>query len=249
MKVISAPHKLCKGHYLIKIEYAGESVPGQFVSFKLNGFTDPLIRRPFSIFSREDECIEVVFKDAGRVTSVLKDMKDFSSVDVSGPYGKGFTIKEDENVLLIGGGVGNAPLHYLSRELRRKNNKTTFIYAARSQEFIYCEDRFCTESNEIMYVTDDGSFGDKGYAAEKLKAALKAGNFDRAYICGPTVMMKTCAEVLIESGIPFELSLENYFGCGIGICSGCSVDTADGRKRACVDGPVFDGRKILYQFL
>ena len=62
-------------------------------------------------------------------------------------------------------------------------------------------------------------------------------------------MMKTCAEVLIESGIPFELSLENYFGCGIGICSGCSVDTADGRKRACVDGPVFDGRKILYQFL
>jgi len=249
VKIISTPEKLCKGHYLLHIECDEDCLPGQFVSFKLGRFTDPLIRRPFSIFNKNGNDIEVVFKENGRVTSMLKNMTDFSDVDVSGPYGRGFTITENENVLLIGGGVGNAPLHYLSKVLKTKNNNINFIYAARSQEFIYCGDRFCTESNEICYVTDDGSFGDKGFAADKLKAVIEKTKFSRAYICGPTVMMKSCAEILIKENIPLEVSLENYFGCGIGICSGCSVDTIDGKKRACVDGPVFDGSKLLWQYL
>lgn len=249
MKAIKKPERLCNGHYMIEIECAEKTHPGQFVSIKFGKTTDPLIRRPFSIFDHKDGKLEVVFKDAGRVTSMLKNLNDLSLLDIAGPYGKGFTLEKESEILMIGGGVGNAPLHYLGKVLRDMGCQTSFIYAARSDEFIYCHDRFCCENDSLHYVTDDGSRGARGYAADLIEKAIDGKNIKRAYICGPTVMMKSCAQVLAEKNIAVEVSLENYFGCGIGICSGCSVDTTDGKKRACVDGPVFDAKKINWNLI
>lgn len=249
MKLISLPEKLCNGHYLLRFASSAHTEPGQFVELKLNAYTDPLLRRPFSIYDADGETVSVIIRVAGRVTAALAALKDPDAIDVMGPYGKGFSLIDSGHALLVGGGVGNAPLHYLAKRLRARGVTVSFIYAARSADLIYCHDNFTCGTDSLCYVTDDGSCGEKGYAVEALTRTLAKSSFDRAYVCGPTVMMKSCAQELGAAGIPFQVSLENYFGCGIGICSGCSVDTVRGKKRACVEGPVFDGSDLVWEKL
>ncbi len=247
MKISSKPELISKDHYLLKIKHEGlKFLPGQFVSIKVNHGTDPLLRRPFSIFDSSEQELKVIFKVAGKATAILRDSALPENTDISGPYGKGFTIHENKNVLLIGGGVGNAPLHFLANELRKKNCTVSYIYGSRSTEYTYCRHEFKTCSDSTFYMTDDGSDGEKGFVTDKLKSLIAAGKFDFIYVCGPDVMMKACAEIINSSGIDGELSMENYFGCGIGICSGCTVKTIHGNKRACVDGPVFNIREIVF---
>ncbi|MBN1499731.1 MAG: dihydroorotate dehydrogenase electron transfer subunit [Spirochaetes bacterium] len=246
MKLISKPEKISKDHYLLKIQYQGsDPIPGQFVSIKVNEGTDPLLRRPFSIFDYSENELKIVFKVAGKATSILQNSALPENTDISGPYGKGFTPLENSKVLLIGGGVGNAPLHYLSNKLRKTGCNVTYIYGSRSAEYIYCRDDFHKCSDSTYYMTDDGTDGEKGFVSEKLSQLIKKEFFDFAYICGPSPMMKLCADILKAQNINGEVSLENYFGCGIGICSGCTVKTVNGNRRACIDGPVFNINEIL----
>lgn len=250
MKLIGKAENLCEDHYLMKLTHEGDApLPGQFVNIKATGFTDPLLRRPISIFDYSNKKIELIFREVGRVTSFMKDHATAGLLDITGPFGKGFTVEKNSNALLVGGGVGNAPLHYLSKLLRANGSKVTYIYGARSASLIYCKEKFCTECDSLSIMTDDGSEGDKGFVTHKLEEILKMQTFDRAYICGPTPMMRNSMKLLSVTKIPVEVSLENYFGCGIGICSGCSIDTTLGKKRACVDGPVFDGRILEWDSL
>ena len=158
--------------------------------------------------------------------------------------GKGFTLVENQNVILIGGGVGNAPLYYLAKELKRLNNTIHFIYGARSEPYMYEIEKFKEMSDNMVIATDDGSAGKKGTVIDVLHDIIDSEEFSYIYTCGPTVMME--AVVKESKKIPVEVSLENYFGCGIGLCVGCTVETDSGLRRACVNGPVFDGHRLTW---
>ncbi|HPG49768.1 MAG TPA: dihydroorotate dehydrogenase electron transfer subunit [Spirochaetota bacterium] len=238
------PRAVARDHYLLEIAWdAGESRPGQFVAVRVSEGTDPLLRRPFSIFSRDPGTVSILVRTVGKGTGLLA-LREPGAIDVIGPLGTGFSILRDARVLLAGGGVGNAPLYYLARELKKTGCDITCIYGARSRDFIYLEDRYREECSRFILTTDDGSAGEKGMVPDAADRLLRDERFDMVYICGPAAMMKATAAR--AHGSPVEVSVENYFGCGIGICAGCSIETTDGRKRACIDGPVFTGTSVIW---
>ncbi|MBP7602287.1 MAG: dihydroorotate dehydrogenase electron transfer subunit [Spirochaetes bacterium] len=250
-QLIENPLPVARDHVLLKLRYddATAPAPGQFVNIKTTAGTDPLVRRPFSIFDFDRGIMEIVVRVIGRGTRLLGEMRAGARVDMLGPLGRGFTLIEGGRALLIGGGVGNAPLYYLARELKRRGTRVSFVYGARSADLIYCKDRFAREVDEFHLSTDDGSEGRGGYCTETACELLEDGGYDRVYVCGPTPMMEGMVRLAAGSPVPMEVSLENYFGCGVGLCSGCTVETSSGLRRACVDGPVMDARAILWDSL
>ncbi len=239
------PKAVAKDHYLLKFEGCHEpSQPGQFVNIRVSDRGDPLLRRPFSIFNHDKDCITVIIRSVGKGTELLS-RREPGEIDILGPLGKGFTILPGSKVLIAGGGVGNAPLYYLARTLAESRCNTTFIYGARSRDYIYLPDLYRKMAGRFILTTDDGSEGIRGLVTDITTGLIEKERFDMIYTCGPAAMMK--ALVSLAGDIPVEVSVENYFGCGIGLCSGCTIDTSAGRMRACVDGPVFDGASINWE--
>jgi dihydroorotate dehydrogenase electron transfer subunit len=248
-KVIQPVTAKSDGHFLMRIETDPiNPLPGQFVTLKINQTTDPLLRRPFSIFDYENGVLEIIFQVVGKGTEILSEYTG-DTIDILGPLGRGFTLAEKSNVLLIGGGAGNAPLHYLARILGQKGCSITQIHGSRSKSVIYCQDRFCSLSDEVIFMTDDGSEGHKGYVTAMAEKVLSERKFDFIYACGPSRMLSSLVPVIKKSGTPCEFSLENYFGCGTGICYGCTIRTLEGNKRVCTDGPVFDIRILDFEMM
>ena len=243
--LLSQPELVAENHYLLKIEMKESNfLPGQFINIKTSDSTDPLLRRPISIFDAEGNIISIVVRVIGKGTELISAMKP-GDIDIIAPLGKGFTIEKNKNVLLIGGGVGNAPLYYLLKRLKAEGNKAAYIYSVKNKSFIFEKNKYQTLADDFIITTDDGSDGIKGTAIDALKDIRQKG-YDRIYCCGPEPMMERVVQ-LVDVNIPVEVSVENYFGCGVGLCVGCTVDTVEGYKRACVDGPVFDGREILWE--
>ncbi len=240
------PVEVSKDHFHLVFESpsSGISRPGQFINIKAGPGSDPLIRRPFSVFDHKNGAIEIVVKVIGRGTRIISGYTGGMEIDLLGPLGKGFTIVKDSRVLLVGGGVGNAPLHFLARSLGENNNHITYMYGIRNSEYLYLRENYRSACNRFIVVTDDGSEGEKGFVTDAARDLLKKERFDIIYTCGPSVMMHRLMEAAAGTDTPVEVSLENYFGCGVGLCSGCSVETVSGNRRACVDGPVMDGRII-----
>jgi dihydroorotate dehydrogenase electron transfer subunit len=246
-RLTEKPLPVSQDHFLLRIEsLSAESLPGQFINIRVSDGNDPLLRRPFSIFSHEGGVMSAVIKTVGRGTEILAG-RGPGEIDVIGPLGNGFTIMRNRRVLIAGGGVGNAPLHYLACRLAESGCEITFLYGARSRRFIYLEDLFRKCANRLIIATDDGSEGTKGLVTEIAASLLDKERFDMIYACGPAPMMK--AMTSLAKNIPIEISVENYFGCGIGLCSGCTIETADGPRRACVDGPVFGGAGIRWDLM
>jgi dihydroorotate dehydrogenase electron transfer subunit len=247
--LIDKPLEVCKDHYLLKIDINKKiSSPGQFANIR-TGNTDPLLRRPFSIFDHNDNIIEIVFKIVGKGTIILKNIPEPCYLDVIAPLGKGFSIPEEKKALLIGGGAGNAPLYYLAKKLRANNNKVHYLYASRSKEYIFKENEYKSVSDKFHIITDNGSHGQKGLAVDAALELANSDRFDIVYTCGPAAMMVGITDIFKKMNVPIEVSLENYFGCGIGLCFGCTIETTEGIKRACVDGPAFDGSGIKWNSL
>jgi dihydroorotate dehydrogenase electron transfer subunit len=244
-RIVSPVEAQSEGHYLIRIRTESEAAnPGQFVSLRpVCAETDPFLRRPFSIFDFRDGVYEIIFQVVGKATSILADYRH-DEIDIIAPLGNGFTIAKNKKVLLVGGGAGNAPLYFLSRILRENGCDVTQVYGSRTKSIIYCRDKFCTSCNEVIFTTDDGSEGEKGFVTDAVKRLLSGTRYDMMYVCGPKPMMKGLAALVEEYGIPCEFSLENYFGCGTGICYGCTIETREGNRRVCKDGPVFPFDKL-----
>ncbi len=238
-----APVPVAEGHHLLLLEAGSRtSAPGQFINIRVREGFDPLLRRPFSIFSHEGTEIGIVVKTVGRGTELLSSRSP-GPIDVIGPLGRGFSVSKGR-VLIAGGGVGNAPLHYLALELAKSGCDITYLYGARTAGQVFMEERFRRAARRFIVVTDDGSAGEKGMVTDLASRIIPVERFDRIYACGPAPMMRAVAD--LAGGIPVEVSVENYFGCGTGLCSGCSIDTDRGPCRSCVDGPVFDGRAIRW---
>ena len=245
-------------------EIAMRAKPGQFVMVKPGSGDHPLLRRPFSVF-------EVLADDAGRVTGLsllnkrigvttrtLFGLEPGAAVRCLGPLGRPFTpAAPPERAWMVAGGVGLAPFHGLAAALRARGVASTLFYGARSARELFHLDAFRDLGVGLELTTDDGSRGDHGLVTLPLERAL--GRLDpaarlRLYACGPTPMMRAVTDLALAGGRRIEVSLEPVMGCGLGGCYSCVVPVRRPGEdphfvRSCLDGPVFDGRAVVWDGL
>jgi dihydroorotate dehydrogenase electron transfer subunit len=220
--------------------------PGQFLNIRVQEGIDPLLRRPFSAYRVAADAVEIIFNVVGRGTSALRDKRPGDVLDVLGPLGVpfGYDAPGFETAVLIGGGLGVAPLPILTGALRGAGKSVLTFLGGRTAGFV------AGEYLENLHVaTDDGSKEFHGTVVDLARNTLSATppRRPKIFACGPTAMLRAVAGFALAAGIPCEVSLEGPMGCGIGICQGCPVELAGTGKRyalMCKDGPVFDSRTI-----
>lgn len=224
-------------------ELAAAVRPGQFLHLRTASGRDPLLRRPFSpsrVWPERGE-VEIIYRVVGRGTELLSRLRCGDSADVLGPLGSTFTLAGD--LLLVGGGVGIAPLLYAAQVA--DPTRTTVIIGGRNEEELFWRHLFPQNLRGLLTATDDGSFGHHGFGVELVPEALAVRHFDRVLTCGPTPMMRKVTELCAAAGIACEVSLERRMGCGTGGCLACICDKrAGGHAKVCQDGPVFAAEEV-----
>lgn len=212
---------------------------GEFVNLAIEGF---YLRRPLSILDRSKGRISLIYKVVGEGTAVLSGMREGQVLDVLCGLGRGFDPDAcSRSALLVGGGLGAAPLLPLCKELAARGRTIHVILGFNTASEIVLEEEFRALTPDVSLTTVDGSAGLKGFVTDAI-AALRP-DFDYFYTCGPLVMMRRVCETLETGG---EACLEERMGCGGGYCAGCSIRTRQGTRRVCKDGPVFKKEDILW---
>ena len=240
---------------------ASQARPGQFVMVKAHRGTDPLLRRPFSVFevlrdnTHRVTGFSLLNKRIGVTTRALFALRPGDQIRCLGPLGRPFSVtKPPERAWMVAGGVGLAPFATLAAALRERKVETTLFYGARSADDLFYLDEFRQRGVRLELATDDGSRGDHGTVIGPLGRAfgdvLRAAPI-RLYACGPTVMMRAVTTLAAAHGRAIEVSLEQVMGCGLGGCYSCVVPLQrDGGPthlvRSCLDGPVFDGGAVVW---
>ena len=194
--------------------------PGNFLEIKVSDSLETFLRRPISIYNidKENEIIEFIFQVKGNGTKILSDRKVGEDLNILGPLGNGvFSIKHYNKVAIIGGGIGVFPLYELAKRLN-ENSEVNIYLGFRNKELVTLEDEFSEVSNKLLITTDDGSYGQKGFAIDFLKNDCVEEKPDVIFACGPLPMLKAVQAFGIENEIYTEISLEERMGCGIGAC-------------------------------
>lgn len=232
-----------------------QATPGQFVNVRIdndNGLR-PLLRRPFSINDITSQGIKIIYKIVGKGTNILSGKKMGNHLDVLGPLGRGFSVcKEAKKHLLIGGGMGAAPLLFLARKIGEKGRKdasTLAFLGFETAEKIICREDFAQKNIPLQVATEDGSYGHKGLVSRVVESyveGLSSTSGVSIYACGPREMLKVVAEVGSRYAIFSQVLMEEIIGCGVGACRGCVIKGNAGYLRVCKDGPVFNARDILW---
>ena len=223
-----------------------EMLPGQFVEVRVDGSPSTFLRRPISInfVDRTNNELWLLVATVGEGTKALAKLQAGDSLNCVLPLGNGFTpARTGEKVLLIGGGVGVAPLLYMGAEMRQAGIEPTFLLGARTAQDLLMTDIF-NRYGRVYVTTEDGSEGEKGFVTNH--SILEQEQFDRISTCGPTPMMKAVARLAKAKGIACEVSLENLMACGLGACLCCVEKTTEGNVCVCKDGPVFDVQRLLW---
>jgi len=248
--------KIAPDHYRITLSasrISKEAIPGQFIMAKVGSGTDPLLRRPlsFNLIDREKGTIDILFKVVGKGTGMLSEMGPGMDLDIIGPLGNGFKLDTSKEVaVIVGGGVGIAPMLALANEAKKKIKAVYALIGANNINSVICEDDFRKIGCETIVATDDGTYGNKGLASELLLAVISSKLSPintHIYACGPRPMIKALEDISSQFNVPCQVSLEEWMGCGFGACNGCTVNTKNGYKKVCSDGPVFDSKELLWQ--
>jgi len=224
-----------------------EMLPGQFVEVRVDGSPSTFLRRPISInfVDRENNELWLLVATVGEGTKQLAKLKFGDVLNCVLPLGNGFTpAKTGEKVLLVGGGVGVAPLLYMGAEMKRQGIEPTFLLGARTADDLLMLPIFNMYGRAYV-TTEDGSMGEKGFVTNH--SILSEEHFDRISTCGPTPMMKAVARYARQNNVDCEVSLENLMACGLGACLCCVEKTTEGNLCVCKDGPVFNIKKLLWQ--
>lgn len=212
---------------------------GQFVDLALPGY---YLRRPISISDCRPDAVILYYKVVGEGTRALAQMVPGAALELLLPLGNGFHPEKcAADALLIGGGLGVAPLYLLAKELLAQGKHATAVLGFNKADEICLADDLKALGIPVLIATMDGSVGTKGFVTDAIAAAKPV--FDRFYACGPRPMLKAVCKALDAPG---EVSLEERMGCGAGFCYGCTVQTANGPRRVCADGPVFDKEEVLW---
>ena len=224
---------------------AKEARPGQFIAMYCEDGTK-LLPRPISICGIDAEAgtLRVVYRIAGEGTRLFSQMKAGDSLEVMGPLGNGFTMK-DKKAIIVGGGIGIPPMLELAKQL---DCEKTVVLGYRDELFLKEEFEACAS---VAVATEDGSAGTKGTVIDAIKAAQVSGEI--IYACGPMPMLKALAEYADAHGMEAQISLEERMACGIGACLGCICKTKEkdhhtnvNNTRICKDGPVFDAKEVVF---
>lgn len=225
--------------------------PGQFAHVRILPLKDKLLRRPFSIFQATADTFSILYKNVGKGTEVLSQMRAGEELNVIAPVGHGFTVpqKGAEIPLLVAGGYGMAAMFLLAQ---RSPQQGIVFVGGRRRVDILCEKEFAEIGWEVRATTEDGSHGQKGLVTHPLIAELKRTSAGRKiFACGPTPMLKAVGKIAEDLSVPAELSMDEHMCCGTGVCLTCviPVKTAGGweYQRTCTEGPVFDSRQIVWE--
>lgn len=256
---VIANEPLTPGFGLLKLEaphIARTAKPGQFLMVRVAPTLDPLLRRAFAVHyvEREAGTIGVLYAVVGRGTRLLSEVRAGATLDVLGPLGRGFELDLGRDALLVAGGFGAAPLLFLAQEVSRCAGTGRLFYGTRTAAGLIRAAEFERLGIEVVSATEDGSYGQKGLVTDILLPALMGGGIGppqaTVYGCGPKPMLAAVAKLCSGVGVPCQVSLHAFMGCGIGACLGCAVE----RKRqpheppayakVCVDGPVFEAEEV-----
>jgi dihydroorotate dehydrogenase electron transfer subunit len=223
---------------------ARKAKPGQFIQIQVNNLFDPFLRRPFSFASVSSDTFRIVFRVRGKGTEILSQYRVGEYIDVLGPLGHPIKLCERKEVILIGGGVGIAPLYFLAQKLKMKNQLHIFLGAKSRDELIMLKN-FKKLTKNIPVTTEDGSLGKRGKVTDLLidaKFQIPDSKF-QIFACGPLPMLSVIKNKF--ASIPVYGFLEERLGCGTGICFGCAVKRkSGGYLRVCQEGPVVNLNEV-----
>lgn len=220
---------------------------GQFVQILVpRNENGAFLRRPVSIYHATPSELWLLIQVVGKGTEALARAKTDDIWNIILPLGGKFTynITKDFKPLLIGGGVGVAPMHALGAELVRKGIRPTFLLGARSARYFSNLDHF-KKLGDLYITTEDGSLGEVGFVTQH--TIIEKQGYSHIYTCGPTSMMKAVARIAKVKSIPCQVSLENHMACGFGVCLCCVEPTIKGNQTVCTEGPVFDVNDLLWE--
>ncbi len=220
---------------------------GQFVQVRVDDAQHTYLRRPISIHDvdYQNRTITLLVQRVGEGTNKMSDIEIGDTLNMIYPLGNGFTIPENNegNVILVGGGIGIAPLYYLGKMLKEKGIEPQFLLGGRSKSDLIMLEEF--ESVGKVYITtNDGSLGEAGFVTQH--SIWKEKRFDMIYTCGPKPMMMAVTKIARENNIDCEVSLENLMACGLGACLCCVENTIEGNVCVCKEGPVMNINKLLW---
>lgn len=248
---VNSVEALSDKHVLIKLTHSEplpEMLPGQFVEVRVDDSPSTFLRRPISINNVDYERNELwlLVAAVGDGTRRLQQLRSGDTLNCVLPLGNSFTLPEKPGVkvLLVGGGVGVAPLLYLGRKIKAMGMQPTFLLGARTAKDVLEKPLF-EEVGRVLITTEDGSEGEKGFVTNH--SVLASENFDLISTCGPKPMMMAVARYAYKNDIECEVSLENKMACGVGACLCCVEKTVEGNKCVCKDGPVMNIKKLSWQ--
>lgn len=225
--------------FVINVERKNVEIStGQF--FMLKSWDKELtFMRPISVFNADDESISFMFRVVGEGTRILSQLDRGDSLYMLGPCGNGYPLEQIKGrIALVGGGVGIPPLCETAKQLKKNGAHVDAFLGFKDKVFAIKD--FEAICDNVMISTENGSVGHKGFVTD----IMKAGDYDAVLTCGPEVMMRKVAKMCSEAKTLCFCSLEHRMACGIGACLGCSIRTANGMKRVCKDGPVFNSSDL-----
>lgn len=219
-----------------------EIFPGQFINVEIKGANEIFLRRPFSFFDVDynNQTISLLVKVLGRGSKKLTEATIGQTINAIFPLGQSFTLPDkSDNILLIGGGSGVAPMLFLAKTCGLDKANVAVLIGAKSASD-HIDVSSYSHFGQFFYATEDGTLGERGYVTNHPIFSEGLNKFNKIYACGPDLMMKAVGRKAIEKDIFCEVSLENSMACGFGVCLCCVEDTKAGHKCVCTDGPVFN---------
>ena len=215
-------------------DVSGVERPGQFVNLKITGH---FLRRPISVFDKGEDSLTLIYKAVGEGTRQMSRMTPGEGLDALTGLGNGYDLsRAGDRPLLLGGGVGVPPLYWLAKELRGQGKRIHAVLGFNSAADVFGEEEFRALGCGVTVTTADGSYGQRGFVTDAMP-----DKYSYFYACGPLPMLRAVDRATTSEG---EFSLEERMGCGFGACMGCTVQTVNGPKRVCREGPVFRKEEI-----
>ncbi|MEA2461758.1 MAG: dihydroorotate dehydrogenase electron transfer subunit [Actinomycetota bacterium] len=260
-------HKKYGEHYhsltIVAPEIGEKVAPGQFVNVRCGEGRANILRRPFSVYRVHKRggwasTIEIVFDVAGPGTRFLSQQRGHSMLGLTGPLGRGFVLpKRRAHCLVVGGGIGAAPLFFLADELRNEGHRVDVILGARNGGLLLNQIDARRLASVCRVTTDDGSIGDEGRVTDILVETMEKCETEVVYACGPHPMLRAVSAICTEQGIPVQVAVEELMACGYGVCMTCVMPLKNPKKakgeeevvyaRSCTEGPVFNGAQVVWE--
>ncbi|MBP5773274.1 MAG: dihydroorotate dehydrogenase electron transfer subunit [Eubacterium sp.] len=247
---ILSQNKIADGIFSMWIECsaAKDAKPGQFIDVYVND-DSKILPRPISICEAKDDSLRIVYRVVGGGTKLMSTYEAGDEIQIIGPLGNGFNLK-DGKAILVGGGIGIPPMVELAKNLSEKIGRENVISVMGYRDELFLTDEL-EQFSQVIIATEDGSTGTKGTVIDALNENGVDG--DVLYACGPIPMLKALKDWASDKGIECQISLEERMACGIGACLACVCKTKEKdehsnvcNKRICKDGPVFDADEIIF---